>query len=82
MLSETSRYKVKDIGLAPEGRLKIEWAQTHMPVMTALTERFAKEQPLKGHKIAGCLHVTKETAILIKALIAAGADLSLSGCNP
>jgi len=80
--SESARHKVKDIGMAPEGLLKIEWAESHMPVMAALKERFAKEQPLKGHKIAGCLHVTKETAILIRTLIAAGADLSWSGCNP
>lgn len=82
MQSESPRYKVKDIGMAPEGLLKIEWAETHMPVMAALKERFSKEQPLKGHKIAGCLHVTKETAVLIRTLIAAGADLSWSGCNP
>lgn len=82
MQSESARHKVKDIGMAPEGLLKIEWAESHMPVMAALKERFAREQPLKGHKIAGCLHVTKETAILIRTLIAAGADLSWSGCNP
>lgn len=82
MQSESPRHKVKDIGMAPEGLLKIEWAETHMPVMAALKERFSKEQPLKGHKIAGCLHVTKETAVLIRTLIAAGADLSWSGCNP
>ncbi len=82
MQSESPRYKVKDIGMAPEGLLKIEWAESHMPVMAALKERFAKEQPLKGHKIAGCLHVTKETAILIRTLISAGAEVSWSGCNP
>ncbi len=75
-------YKVADLGLAAEGRLLIEWAETRMPVLMALRERYAKEQPLKGHRIAGCLHVTKETAVLIRTLRAAGAEIAWSGCNP
>lgn len=82
MLSEGARHKVRDIGLAPEGLMKIEWAESHMPVMMALRERYAQEKPLAGQRIAGCLHVTKETAVLIRTLIAAGAELSWSGCNP
>jgi adenosylhomocysteinase len=68
--------------MAPDGLLKIEWAESRMPVMMALRKKFAATQPLKGHRIAGCLHVTKETAVLIRTLIAAGADLAWSGCNP
>ncbi len=75
-------YKVKDLSLAEAGMLKIEWAESRMPVMMALRKRFAKEQPLKGQRIAGCLHVTKETAVLIRTLRAAGAEIAWSGCNP
>lgn len=76
------KYCVRDIKMAEEGRLLIDWAESRMPVMMALRERFSKTQPLKGFKIAGCLHVTKETAVLIRTLKAAGADVSWSGCNP
>lgn len=82
MQSEGANHKVRDIALAPEGLRKIEWAESRMPVMMALRKKFAATQPLKGHRIAGCLHVTKETAVLIRTLIAAGADLAWSGCNP
>lgn len=75
-------FKVKDLGLAEEGQLKIEWAESRMPVLMALRERYRESQPLKGHRIAGCLHVTKETAVLIRTLRAAGAELAWSGCNP
>jgi adenosylhomocysteinase len=76
------RYKVKDIGLADSGKLKIEWAEARMPVMMALRRQYEKEKPLKGQRIAGCLHVTKETAVLIRTLRAAGAEVYWSGCNP
>ena len=76
------KYKVKDIKLAAEGRKKIEWAESRMPVMMALRKKYEKTKPLKGYKIAGCLHVTKETAVLIETLKAAGAKVSWSGCNP
>ncbi|MBL0176735.1 MAG: adenosylhomocysteinase [Ignavibacteria bacterium] len=74
--------KVKNIKLAAEGRMKIEWAESRMPVLMALREKYRKTKPLKGTRIAGCLHVTKETAVLVETLIAAGADVSWSGCNP
>ena len=75
-------YKVKDISLAESGQLKIEWAESRMPVLLALRDRYRESQPLKGQRIAGCLHVTKETAVLIRTLRAAGAEISWSGCNP
>ncbi|MFC2134245.1 adenosylhomocysteinase [Bacteroidota bacterium] len=76
------RYKVRDIKMAAEGRKKIEWAESRMPVMMELREKYSKTKPLKGYKIAGCLHVTKETAVLVETLKAAGAKVSWSGCNP
>jgi adenosylhomocysteinase len=75
-------YKVRDIGLAREGLMKIEWAESRMPVMMALRKEYSVTKPLAGMRIAGCLHVTKETAVLIRTLIAAGAEISWSGCNP
>ncbi|MBE2280849.1 MAG: adenosylhomocysteinase [Ignavibacteriaceae bacterium] len=76
------KYKVKDISLAEQGRMKIEWAESRMPVMMALRKKYENSKPLKGYKIAGCLHVTKETAVLIETLSAAGAQIAWSGCNP
>ncbi|OLS20581.1 MAG: Adenosylhomocysteinase [Candidatus Heimdallarchaeota archaeon LC_2] len=78
----THPYKVKDINLAEKGRMRIDWAESRMPVLMELRERFEKSKPLKGQRIAGSLHVTKETAVLVETLIAAGADISWSGCNP
>ncbi len=77
-----SRSKIKDPGLAAAGKLRIEWAQSRMPVLMALREKHSKAGSLKGMRVAGCLHVTKETAVLVKTLVAAGADVSWSGCNP
>jgi adenosylhomocysteinase len=82
MAKANKNYKVKDIKLAAEGRKKIEWAESRMPVMMALREKYKKTKPLKGFRIAGCLHVTKETAVLIETLTMAGAQVSWSGCNP
>ena len=76
------KAKVKDLKLAPEGRLKIQWAESRMPVLMALREKYSRTKPLKGYRIAGCLHVTKETAVLVETLRAAGAQVSWSGCNP
>lgn len=76
------KYKVRDLSLAAEGRMKIEWAESRMPVMMELRKRYAESKPLTGYKIAGCLHVTKETAVLIETLKIAGAQISWSGCNP
>ena len=77
-----SNYDVKDIKLADGGRLKIEWAEREMPVLRQIKERFAKEQPLKGMRISACLHVTTETANLMKTLQAGGADVVLTASNP
>jgi len=66
----------------PPGRLKIEWAESRMPVLMKLREEAKKTLPLKGMRIAGCLHVTKETSVLIDALLLAGADVKLAGANP
>lgn len=76
------KYKVRNLKLAEEGRKKIEWAESRMPVLMALREKYSKTQPLKGYRIAGCLHVTKETAVLVETLQAAGAKVAWSGCNP
>jgi len=75
-------HKVRDIALADQGMLKIDWAESRMPVLLHLREEFSRTRPLAGQRIAGCLHVTKETAVLVKTLIAAGAEVSWSGCNP
>jgi adenosylhomocysteinase len=75
-------YKVADISLAAEGRQLIAWAESRMPVLGALREKYRKTKPLKGYRIAGCLHVTKETAVLVKTFVDAGAQVSWSGCNP
>ncbi len=77
-----TNYKVKDISMAEDGQMKIEWAESRMPVLMALREKYRESQPLKGQRIAGCLHVTKETAVLVRTLKAAGAEVAWSGCNP
>ncbi|GFP19018.1 adenosylhomocysteinase, partial [Candidatus Hakubella thermalkaliphila] len=68
--------------LAEEGRLRTEWAEMHMPVLRLIRERFEKEKPLKGVKIGACLHVTTETANLMKTLVAGGAEVALCASNP
>jgi len=73
---------VKDMNLAREGRLRIEWADRHMPVVRTIRSRFAKERPLRGMRIAACLHVTTETANLARTLKAGGAEVFLCGSNP
>ena len=73
---------VKDLELAREGRLRIEWAERSMPVLRSIRARFAREQPLKGVRIAACLHVTTETANLARTLKAGGADVHICGSNP
>src|SRR5215204_1431631 len=75
-------YRVKDITLADIGKKRIDWAEAHMPVLNALRKKFESTKPLQGLKVAGCLHVTKETGVLTKTLKAAGADVSWCGCNP
>jgi len=75
-------FKVKDTSLAPQGHLQIEWASKHMPVLNQIKERFTKQKPLKDITIGACLHVTKETAVLVEAFLAGGAKVSLCGSNP
>jgi len=75
-------FKVKDNSLAPKGNLQIEWASEHMPVLNQIKKRFSKEKPLKGLTLGACLHVTKETAVLVEAFLAGGAKVALCGSNP
>ena len=75
-------HDVKDAGLAPAGVLRIEWAEKEMPVLALIRERFAKEKPLRGVRIGACLHVTSETASLMRTLKAGGAELALCASNP
>src|SRR5512137_562723 len=76
------KYDVKDLALAAKGKLRIEWAEQSMPVLRLIRKRFAIEQPLKGIRIAACLHVTTETANLMRTLQAGGADTVLTASNP
>src|SRR5436309_6071451 len=73
---------VKDLGLVEKGRGRIDWAQTEMRVLALIRERFEKERPLEGLRIAACLHVTTETANLVETLQAGGADVALCASNP
>ena len=75
-------YTVADINLAESGSLRVDWARARMPVLAALKEEALNTKPLAGMRVAGCLHVTKETAVLIETIAAAGAEISWSGCNP
>jgi adenosylhomocysteinase len=75
-------FKVKDQTLASNGNLQIEWASKHMPVLTNIKERFKEEKPLKGVTLGACLHVTKETGVLVETFLAAGATVALCGSNP
>src|SRR5204863_4714333 len=76
------KYDIKDLSLAEQGRKRIDWAENEMPVLRLLRERFAKERPLNGLRIAACLHVTAETANLARTLAAGGADVVLCASNP
>ena len=76
------QFQVKDKSLATQGNLQIEWASSRMPVLNLIKGRFEKERPLKGLTLGACLHVTKETAVLVKALVAGGAKIALCGSNP
>ena len=73
---------VKNLSLAPEGKLRIEWASREMPVLQLIRDRFSKEKPLKGARISACLHITTETANLADTLRAGGAELALCASNP
>jgi len=75
-------FKVKNPNLASKGHLQIEWASKHMPVLNQIKKRFTEEKPFEGLTIGACLHVTKETAVLIDTLLAGGAEVALSSSNP
>src|SRR6187200_757429 len=75
-------YRIRNSSLAAEGKKKINWAEAHMHVLVALRQSFEKTKPLKGIRVGGCLHVTKETGVLIRTLMASGAEISWCGCNP
>ena len=81
-MATTRRHDVKDLALAEEGVRRIEWADRNMPVLAAIRERFEREEPLAGYRIAACLHVTTETANLARTLKAGGADVVLCASNP
>src|SRR5438128_73744 len=81
-MATTKRHDVKDLSLAPEGIRRIEWADREMPVLAAIRDRFESEQPLAGYRISACLHVTSETANLMRTLAAGGADIVLCASNP
>ncbi|MFN3840600.1 MAG: adenosylhomocysteinase [Cyclobacteriaceae bacterium] len=78
---ETLKYKVKDISLAEWGRKEIKLAEAEMPGLMAIREEYGPKKPLKGARIAGCLHMTIQTAVLIETLIELGAEVSWSSCN-
>jgi adenosylhomocysteinase len=78
----TAEGDIRDPALADEGRLRIEWADRQMPVLARIRDRFEKEQPLEGIRIAACLHVTTETANLMRTLTVGGADVALCASNP
>lgn len=75
-------HTVADISLAESGEKRVAWARSRMPALAALRANAEVEKPLAGQRVAGCLHVTKETAVLVETLVAAGAEVSWSGCNP
>jgi adenosylhomocysteinase len=75
-------FKVKDVSLAPQGNLQVEWASERMPVLRQIKKRFSEEKPLKGLTLGACLHVTKETAVLVETFLAGGARVALCGSNP
>ncbi len=81
-MATTKRNDVKDLALAPEGVRRIDWADRQMPVLRAIRERFETEQPLAGYRVSACLHVTTETANLMRTLKAGGADVVLCASNP
>ncbi len=80
--SRVSEFDVKDISLAPEGKRRIEWAEREMPVLRLIRERFETEKPLQGVRVVACAHVTTETANLVRAIQAGGADSILIASNP
>src|SRR5438477_891396 len=82
MATTSKNYDVADLALADAGQTRIEWADRHMPVLASIRERFARERPLDGIQLGLCLHVTTETANLVRTLVAGGADVALCASNP
>ena len=82
MVTKTDNYAVKDISLAKDGNNLIHWAEDHMPVLMRIKKEFKQKKPLKGITLGCCLHVTKETAVLVRTLKAGGAQVALCGSNP
>jgi len=81
-MAASKGHDVKDLKLAAAGKNRVEWAKKDMPVLRSIGARFAKEKPLKGVRIAACLHVTTETAALMQVLAAGGAKVALCASNP
>src|SRR5919197_5377481 len=81
-MATTRPHDVKDLALSADGKLRIEWADRQMPVLAAIRERFDREQPLAGFRVSACLHVTTETANLMRTLKTGGADVVLCASNP
>ncbi len=82
MVTKTDNYAIKDISLAKDGNNLIHWAEDHMPVLMRIKKEFKQKKPLKGITLGCCLHVTKETAVLVRTLKAGGAQVALCGSNP
>ena len=81
-MDKGANYEVKDMKLAEQGKLNLELAESRMQALMKVKQRFSKEKPLKGQRIGMALHVTKETGILVRTLIAGGAEVAITGCNP
>ena len=81
-MDKGDNYEVKDISLAEQGRMNLEIAESHMASLLEIKKRFEKEKPFEGIRIGLALHITKETGILVRTLVAGGADVAITGCNP
>ncbi len=79
---DVEEFRVRDLSLAEEGRRKIEWAEQHMPVLMGIRREFEGSRPLEGVRVGACLHITKETAVLVRTLKAGGAEVYLTASNP
>src|SRR5919106_4786477 len=80
--SQLLQSEIADAGLSPDGRARVDWAEGQMPVLRSIRDRFTGDRPLDGVKVAACLHVTAETANLMEALVAGGAEAALCSANP
>ena len=79
---KSGKYKVRNLSLAEGGLTRIQWAEEHMPIVMKMVEKYRDEKPFHGLKISGAIHVTKETAVLVRALKYLGAEVAWAGCNP